>query len=100
MTAMVQGASEDLDIFVDRSVLNARRLAVFDLPLILEPLAEEIDLKVKRPARHVRIKIVEVGIVDHRLQTTAPSELCGEGVRECGLPYSDVSGDRDKVLAF
>src|SRR5207342_438373 len=67
-----------------------------DLDLGLEALAEEVDLEVKAPARHVLVERVQVWVLDHRLVVRRPAELGGDPVRELRLADADVARDREE----
>ena len=57
MPALAQVGSKDVCIFVNGAVLYNGSFAFADLAHLVKAAVEKIDLQVKRPARHVVIKI-------------------------------------------
>ncbi len=85
--------SEYLLVLVYGPVLNARFVRTYHLPVDLEALREEEDLKVERPALHVCVEVVEGGIVDDGLVVRAPPQVVREKRGEVCLPHADISSD-------
>src|SRR5690349_9160526 len=90
---------EDLRIFVNGAVLDERSLARADLRLGLEALAQEVDLEMEAPARHVGVEHVEVRVINHGLVVREPAQLGAQAVRELGLADADVPRDGEKVAS-
>lgn len=65
VTAMMEMGRKDVCIFVDRAVLNGGLLVSPDFVHLPEAAVQEIDLQVKRPSRHILVKVAQVGIVIH-----------------------------------
>src|SRR5207247_10651182 len=78
---------------------DERRLALAELHLGLEALAEEVDLQVEAPALHILVEWVQVGVLDHRLVMSGPAQLLRQPVRELRLAHADVARDREEVSA-
>jgi len=67
------------------------------LQVTFEALGEKEDLRMKRPALHVLIKICQIGIVDFRLVKYLPPETFLQHFAEAGFAHSDVAGNGDEV---
>lgn len=65
---LVQIGGKDVSILVNGTVLNDGPLAFADLPHLVKPTVQKINLQVKRPARHVFIEIAQVWILVDRFK--------------------------------
>src|SRR3990172_9178445 len=94
----VQVAGEDLGVLVDRAVLDHRSRRGCDRLMVLEALAEEEDLQVKAPARHIGVEVRQIGVLVHDLVIGPPAELLAQQRRDRGLPRPDVPAHRYEPL--
>jgi hypothetical protein len=68
MPACVQVCCENVRVFVYRAVLYDRFIAFADLADLVKPAVQKIDLQVKRPLRHIAVKVPQVRILIDRLK--------------------------------
>ena len=91
MTTGVEISGEDMRVFVNRTVLNNRFLAVPDFPDLIKPAVEKVNLKMERPSRHVFVKILEVRIVVDRFIQRHPPVVPGKLFHQRGLAGANVA---------
>ena len=78
----IDPGAEFIEIFDEfKSGKNLNRPGVqallADLDHVFETLIEEIDLKVKRPASHIPVEILEVRVILHALEARLPAVMFG-----------------------
>lgn len=78
MLALVQVSGKNVSIFINGSVLNNGLFAFADLPHLIKPAVQKVDLQMKRPTRHVVIKIAQVRIVINRFVKGSPAVMPGK----------------------
>lgn len=54
---LVEVSSKNVRVLINRSILNNCFFAFADLANLIKPAIQKINLQMKRPARHVIIKI-------------------------------------------
>ena len=91
----VEIGREDARILKDGAVLDNDVVLPGDIHDILEALVEEVDLEVERPARHVGVEVIEIGVELDGFEVGLPSIVAGKQGGECGLPAPDISSDDD-----
>src|SRR5438093_2122234 len=64
--------------------------------MVLEPFAQEKDLQVETPARHVRVEVGEVRILVHHLVVRLPAQLFAEQRGDRGFSRPNVAADGDE----
>lgn len=63
MATFMQVGRKDVCIFINGSILNNGFIAFADLPHLIKPAVQKINLEMECPARHVIIKIAQIWIV-------------------------------------
>jgi hypothetical protein len=91
VAAAVKICRENMCVFIDGPVLDHRFSAVADLADLVEAAVEKVDLQVKGPARHVGVKIPQVGIVINRLEQSRPPVMTCQLVGECTFAGANVA---------
>lgn len=95
MSALVKVCGEDIGIFVDGTVLNNGLIAVPDLVHLIKPAIQKIDLQMKGPTGHIRIKILQVRIVIYRFIQRCPTIVSGKSFGEGGFSGANIAGNGD-----
>ena len=90
VSACMKICRKDVGIFVDGPVLYDGLAAVADLPHLVEPAVEKVDLQVKRPACHVVIEIPQVGVVVDGLEKRRPAIVPGQFISQGAFAGPDV----------
>ena len=75
---VVEVRCEDACVLVDSTVLDDVLVRLSNLHHILEAFVEEEHLQVERPATHICIEILQVGIELHTLESGLPAIVLGE----------------------
>ena len=86
---------KDACIFEDGAILDDGVIALANLHDILEAFVQEVYLEVERPAAHVLIKIVEIGVVVDGLEACRPAVVGSKELGEGGFATTYVSCDGD-----
>jgi len=86
---------KDACILENGAVLNDGFGALANLHDVLEALVQEVDLEVERPAAHVLIEIVEIGVVVDGLEACRPAVVGSKELGEGGFATTYVSCDGD-----
>src|SRR5690606_19514971 len=91
----VQVVRKNVSVFVYGSVLNYSGVTLLNLLNLPEPCIEEVDLQVKRPARHVIVKIAQVGIFIYRLVQGCPAVMLSQACCKLCLTRTNISRYRN-----
>ena len=78
VAALMQVGCKNMSIFIDGTILNNGFLAFADLPHLVKPAVQKINLQMKGPARHVVIKIPQVRVVINRFVKGCPVIMFGK----------------------
>jgi len=73
----VEVRCEDIGILIDGPVLDDIFARLADLDDLAEPAVQKIDLQVERPALHVLVKVIEIGIIIHVFILGFPGIMLG-----------------------
>ena len=84
---------KNIGIFIDGPVLYYRLLAVPYFYQVLDPMIQKVYLQVKRPARHIFIKIHHIRLVLNILKMRFPLVMSGKHPRQCGFTRAYVPGN-------
>lgn len=98
-TALIKIRRKNVSVLVNGSVLYCGPVVVPDLIHLFKTTVQKIDLNVKRPSRHVLIKISHVWVFIHSLKQGMPPVMFCEFRRKGGLAASDIATDGN-VLKF
>jgi hypothetical protein len=74
VTLPVKILGKDLGVFVDAAIQNGRLRQGRQVKILLGTVTQEEDLQVKRPGAHVVVKISQVGVICHRLESSLPAQ--------------------------
>lgn len=91
----VEIGRKNVCVLIDRAILNDGLVAFLDVDNLLEAVVQKIYLQVERPARHVEVKILQVGVVVGGLEVDFPAKMMGQRFGERGFAGADIAGDGD-----
>lgn len=66
VTAAMKVGGKDVRVFIDGAILHGCLLTLTDFGYLAKATIQKIDLKMKRPAGHVIIKIAQIRIMLYR----------------------------------
>lgn len=95
MSAFVQVGRKYIGVLIDGSVLNDGLITVPDLVHLIKTAVEEINLQMKGPSGHVRIEILQVGIMIYRFIQWSPSIMSGKSFSKGGFSGTNIAGNGD-----
>ena len=91
---------KDLGVLINRAILNDGALKIFEALVNSELVYEEVDLTIERPAPHVFVEIIEIGILVVWLKEWLRFESLREELYQRALPGAHVPGDRNVARLF
>src|SRR5437764_110441 len=91
---------KDECIFVDSPVLDNRFSRCPDFKYFLKPVVQVIHLHMERPALHILVEVINIGIGFYVLILWLPVVLAGEQLRERCLPGAYITSDTNMLKCF